>query len=644
MMPLPLILSNAGERKQFFGPPGAVSVSATITISIRSQGINRYSGSLTKPLELGRIDPLFPGGEQLFVRHSTAGREAAERLPIADPGEIDMSRRQVRLERLADGRVGIHNLSGKIPLKVFDAADVLPGATAESGLPVTLQVGRVVISVARAPTEEGAADAPLLRTLQMPTRLSNGIPGMPSRPLSEVLAGVSPEASAAMVGWWRNIIAVLQSASNSEDFFQRAAQALVRLIGLDLGAVYLLENGAWRPAAMLTAGATSARPSTQVLGRVLSEKRTFWNRVDPAVDVLSSMASIEAYVAAPILDREENCIGALYGHRSLGGAAGRALEISQIEALLVETLACGVAAGLARLDQEKAAIAQKVQFEQFFSPELSAQLEAQPDLLRGRDAEITVMFCDLRNFSGVTERLGPAQTMDWIGGVLSTLSDEVAAVGGVLVDYVGDELLAMWGAPSPQENHAVLACRAAQLMLQAMPAINARWQAEIGCPTAFGIGLNSAVARVGNTGSTRRFKYGPLGNGVNLASRVQGATKYLRVPAIITGATQRALDATFLTRHLCTVRVVNIVEPVDLHELDALPAGADGVRAELFALYETARRAFDTGNFSEATSRLGDLLGRFPQDGPALVLLSRAVDCMLHEPAAFSPVWTLPGK
>ena len=234
--------------------------------------------------------------------------------------------------------------------------------------------------------------------------------------------------------------------------------------------------------------------------------------------------------------------------------------------------------------------------------------------------------------------------MDWIGGVLSTLSDEVAAVGGVLVDYVGDELLAMWGAPSPQENHAVLACRAAQLMLRAVPAINARWQPEIGCPTAFGIGLNSAVARVGNTGSTRKFKYGPLGNGVNLASRVQGATKYLRVPAIITGSTHRALDGTFLTRHLCTVRVVNIVEPVDLYELDALSQGADAVRAELFGLYETARRAFDAGNFSEAASRLGDLLGRFPQDGPALVLLSRAVDCMLHEPAAFSPVWTLPGK
>jgi len=92
------------------------------------------------------------------------------------------------------------------------------------------------------------------------------------------------------------------------------------------------------------------------------------------------------------------------------------------------------------------------------------------------------------------------------------------------------------------------------------------------------------------------------------------------------------------------VRVVNIVEPVDLHELDALPAGEDGMRTELFALYETARQAFDAGNFSEAASRLGDLLGRFPQDGPALVLLSRAVDCMLHEPAEFSPVWTLPGK
>jgi adenylate cyclase len=146
---------------------------------------------------------------------------------------------------------------------------------------------------------------------------------------------------------------------------------------------------------------------------------------------------------------------------------------------------------------------------------------------------------------------------------------------------------------------------------------------------------------VGNTGSTRKFKYGPLGNGVNLASRVQGATKYLRVPLMITGSTRRLLDDSYLVRRLCTVRVVNIMEPVDLYELDY--AGGDD-RRTLFTAYDDARSAFDEGRFNAAARALGDVLARFPGDGPSLMLLSRAVDNMLAEPEDFSPVWQLPGK
>ncbi|NBU39937.1 MAG: adenylate/guanylate cyclase domain-containing protein, partial [Planctomycetia bacterium] len=99
----------------------------------------------------------------------------------------------------------------------------------------------------------------------------------------------------------------------------------------------------------------------------------------------------------------------------------------------------------------------------------------------------------------------------WIGGVLTPLSDAVVAEGGVLVDYVGDELLAMWGAPTPQPDHAMRACRAARAMLAALRGIDERWEPVVGMRTRLGIGISTAVARVGNTGSARKFKYGPLG-------------------------------------------------------------------------------------------------------------------------------------
>ena len=621
-------------------------MSGSLRISIRREGCQPFSAAFRTAVELGRSDPSRPEPDPLLVPVSADG---AVRIAIAEPAESEVSRRQLRLEPLGADRVRIRNLSRSIVVRCDGGADLPPDGAVERSLPVSLQVGRIVVS-ASAESEGGPAavepvlPAGSLQTLEHmpPLPLAvNGPVGSPDQSIAALISGVQGREAEQLVLWWRQVIAVLQSASNSNDFFRKAAEALVNLVGLTLGAVFLRRDGGWQPTAIASADTANARPSTSVLARVLTEKRTFWNRGDSNVDVLSSMAVLEAYVAAPILDRDGEILGALYGHREGTPAAGGAPGITQMEALLVETLASGVAVGLARLEQEKLAVQQKVQFEQFFSPQLAARLEAEPDLLRGRDADVTVMFCDIRGFSSVSERLGPAQTMDWIGGVLSPLSDEVAATGGVLVDYVGDELMAMWGAPSPQADHAVLACRTARRMVESMPRIDAQWAGVVGGPTRFGIGINSATARVGNTGSSRKFKYGPLGNGVNLASRVQGATKYLRVDAMITGSTRRLLGDAFLVRRLCSVQVVNIAEPVELFELDC----GDALRRdELFPLYEEALAAFEAGNFSNAARLLGGLLDAFPGDGPGLVLLSRAVDAMVNESSDFSVVWRLPGK
>lgn len=612
-----------------------------VTLTIRDQGggvaeAATMSLATGQVVELGRIDATAQDAEKLFVPRPLPD---FVRLPIADVGRTAVSRRQLRIESLPDGRVRIANVSGSIAVPCAGHPRIMPGDTVDHPLPLDLRIDQITVEL-----EIDRGDDPRtsteLQVLESPVEKSGGSSIFRKNAISNLLANMPPSTQQGLVAWWQNIISVLQSASNSDDFYQRAAQAVVRLIGLDVGAVFLFENGAWRVVSMETAGPKTARPSSTVLRRVLEEKRTFFSRVDPSADVFSSIASIETFVASPILGRDGGVIGAVYGHRSRDLTA-EAAEITHLEALLVQTLATGVAAGLARVEQEQTSLARKVQFEQFFSPELSARLDAEPDLLTGRDAEVTVLFCDIRGFSGVSERLGPGQTMEWVGSVMSTLSDQVAATGGVLVDYIGDEMMAMWGAPSPQANHAALACMAAKLMVQRAEEIDASWMETIGCPTRFGIGINSSLARVGNTGSSRKFKYGPLGNGVNLASRVQGATKYLKVPSIITGSTRALLDDSFLTRRLCRVRVVNIVEPVDLHELDC---GTDPEPRERFGRYEEALAAFDAGNFSAAAQLLGNLLAVWPADGPSLVLLSRSVDCMIREPADFSPVWELPGK
>jgi adenylate cyclase len=149
------------------------------------------------------------------------------------------------------------------------------------------------------------------------------------------------------------------------------------------------------------------------------------------------------------------------------------------------------------------------------------------------------------------------------------------------------------------------------------------------------------VAQVGNTGSQHKFKYGPLGHTVNLASRVQGATKYLKCRLLITGATVAKLDDTFARRRLCRVRVRNIAAPVDLYEL--APPERPGWR-EAVTEYEQALAEFERQQFPESALRLAALRSNQPADGPALVLLARAVNCMVEESASWDPVWVLPTK
>lgn len=292
---------------------------------------------------------------------------------------------------------------------------------------------------------------------------------------------------------------------------------------------------------------------------------------------------------------------------------------------------------------EKKHLREKV-FEQHFTPELARELARNPDPMKmqARQAEVSVLFCDIRHFSSVSERLGPAQTIDWLSGVMGEFSSIVIEHGGVLVDYTGDELMAMWGAPNEQPNHAELACRTAIGIMESLEALNEKWEPVVGAETKVGIGINTGEALVGNVGTHRKFKYGPLGTVVNLASRVQGATKFLKSPLLISGYTARQLPESMSTRRLCQVRVQNINTPVNLHELEL--HGTPDDWSDIVSQYETALTQFEAGHFRQASAILGDVMLQIPNDGPSLQLMRRIVDAMLEDESTFSPVWNLPGK
>jgi adenylate cyclase len=591
------------------------------------------SGELTGPVELGRqVDdsdgPLY----------SLKRKGESQRLVIARLDEDTISRKHILVEPLAKNRVRLTNLRDRLSLRLQDHSELPPRGSCELTLPYLLPLG------SRKSVRLSTYVAPILHSLPAATRPPRAVGGTLSGLRTWALSSAAVDKE-SVLQWLQDVMAVLQSASNSSDFFDEAAQAAVKMVDLDSCRVLLKEKDGWKTQAFKSTGPGLIdprwQPSQLVLGHVKNDKKTFWQMPDETESATTSLAGVTAVVAAPILDRNDEVIGALYGERRHDSRSLTLPQITNLEARFVELLACGIAAGLARLNEERAHLRSRVQFEQFFTPKLSRQLASQPDLLEGKDAEVTILFCDIRGFSRISERLGPARTVEWINDVLDTLSDCVLTHDGVLVDYIGDELMAMWGAPEQQPAHAKLACCAALDMVEEVPKLNARWQRILAEPFALGIGVNTGPARVGNTGSHLKFKYGALGNTVNLASRVQGVTKYLKTSLLVTGSTHAQLDATFDRRRIGKVQVVNIAEPVELFEVRT--AGHPDWPI-LKQSYEKALEDFEKKEFRSAARILGNLCVEHAGDGPPLVLLSRTVNSIMAGPEEHHPVWVPPGK
>jgi adenylate cyclase len=596
-----------------------------------------FSTEVTRRLELGRqrVDEAGP--------YAKMGQDDCDRVVIAELSESTISRRHVAVQPLGPDRVSISNLSTVNTIWIDSTKPLETGCDGEFPLPAFLTLGSADLAVLVYPSPEPCDG---LQSLAAPTAIPGGQQPQEMATLEQVLRAEREQGeSRLLLTWLRNTMEVFQSAATSSDFLSKAARAVIDIVGLDHAAVLGWDGRKWAIDARAHDTAEvldSWSPSQSLLERVRAQKRTFWKSPfgDASLREQASLMELEAYVASPILNSHGDVMGAVYGERRSTGSAIVA-PITELEAMLVELLSYSVAAGLARLEQERVAVEARVLFEQFFTPQLSQQLQADPTLLTGKDATVTVLFCDIRGFSRISERVGAAKTFDWINAVMGTLSDCVIEHQGVLVDYIGDELVAMWGAPDELPYHADCACRAGLAMLEKLPRLSEQWQEIVGEPTSYCIGINTGPARVGNTGSKRKFKYGPLGNTVNLASRVRGATKFVRSPIVVTGETADQLDDSFHKRRLCSVEVVNIAEPIMLYELSGR---VDSRWKDLKERYEAALGAYERADFHKATKILGNLLTDYSDDGPTVILLSRAVDQLARPSDDFSSVWKLSGK
>jgi adenylate cyclase len=189
-----------------------------------------------------------------------------------------------------------------------------------------------------------------------------------------------------------------------------------------------------------------------------------------------------------------------------------------------------------------------------------------------------------------------------MGHVMDCYTAAVMDHDGLVVDYYGDGVAAMWNAPTDQAEHAELACRAALRIVETLPDVAADWAGFLDGGLPLGIGIHTGTVQVGNAGSSRRMKYGPRGQHVHLASRVEAAAKRLHLPLVVTRTTAERLSNRFATHRVCRARMRGIPRPVELFSVSPVPIGASVQAA--WDLYDAALRLFEQGELTESAAML----------------------------------------
>ena len=237
-------------------------------------------------------------------------------------------------------------------------------------------------------------------------------------------------------------------------------------------------------------------------------------------------------------------------------------------------------------------------FGKYVSPDVVGSLLDSPPVLGGVEQEITVMFSDIRGFTTISEGLTSQQLVKYLNGYLTAMTDVILEYNGTLDKYVGDEIMCFWGAPLPQRDHRILACKCALRQMEVLHEFNERmarlrveteeWAFLPPAPIEIGIGINSGPMTVGNMGSSGRLNYTLMGDHVNLGARLEGQNKMYGTHVIISEYTHDAISDKIVARDLDNIKVKGKNKPVLIYELIDADGGLAPTPDEL--AYDTLRR------------------------------------------------------
>jgi len=283
-------------------------------------------------------------------------------------------------------------------------------------------------------------------------------------------------------------------------------------------------------------------------------------------------------------------------------------------------------------------------FAYYLAPEVIETMVASGKMpaLGGEMRNVTMFFSDLSGFSSIAETMTPVELVTLMNEYLSAMTDIIQSHGGYVDKYIGDSIVAMFGAPADDPAHATNAVRAALRCHETLAELNAGHPAFAGHGLSHRIGLNSGEAVVGNIGSRRRFNYTVMSDTVNVASRLEGANKYYGTAIMASETTMAQTGDSFAWRELDAIRVLGRGEAIRVFEPLADKGAESAVQTKLAAAYADGLACWRARDFAKAA----DAFERMAETDPASALFAKRAQAFIANPPPpdWTPVNTLEGK
>ncbi len=360
--------------------------------------------------------------------------------------------------------------------------------------------------------------------------------------------------------------------------------------------------------------------------------------------VIALLVAFAALVLTPVSASLAFLAGAAGWMAAATGAFTQALVLPLLDPIFAGALALAAMIGFRFVVADKDKRLLRKSFALYLAPAVIETMMAsnKPPVLGGETRQVTVFFSDIAGFSSFSEKLDPEELVDLMIEYLSAMTDIIEEHGGFVDKYIGDAIVAVFGAPLDDPRHAVNAVRAALRCRDRLEELNRTASSFKGFKLGQRIGLNTGDALVGNIGSRRRFNYTVMGDTVNLASRLEGANKYFATSIMASETTVGLTGDAFVWRELDAIRVKGRTRPVRIHEALAEAGQAGAGQLTCAAAYAEGLARWRARDFAGAMQSFATVAA---DDPPSARFLDRSRKLASAPPGPeWEPVNTLEDK